>query len=303
MTDTTPRSIDEYLAQLRTALRTADPAVVQDALYDAEDHLRSELADNPGTSEAELLARMANSYGAPSEVAEIYLDKEYQVQQALRTPKPPPRNTALGRFFAIAGDPRAYAALFYMLLALPTGIFYFTWAVTGVSLSLGLMILIIGLPFMVLFLGTVRALSLVEGRLIEVMLGERMPRRPLYADRAQPFMTRVKEMFTDPRTWSTLFYFVLKLPLGILYFTLAVTLTTTGVALSAASVAHVLAFFGIVHVGFSLDDRSVHLPPLLLEPLVFAAGVVLLFATLHLARGIGHLQAALAKHLLVKSTA
>ena len=45
-----PTTIPEYLAQLRTALAGADPALVQDALYDAEEYLRSELAENPGRS-------------------------------------------------------------------------------------------------------------------------------------------------------------------------------------------------------------------------------------------------------------
>ena len=291
---TTPRSIDDYLAQLRAALRGADPAVIQDALYDAEDHLRAELAEHPDVPQHELLARIAGSYGAPAEVAEIYLDKEHQVQQALRTPRPPPPRSTLGRFFAVAADPRAYAALFYMLLALPTGIFYFTWTVTGTSLSLGLMVLIIGLPFAALFVGTVRALSLVEGRLVEVMLGERMPRRTPYADASRPLVERAKAMFTDPRTWSTLLYFVLRLPLGIVYFTLAVALGATAVALLATPVVRLLAATG------ALAPAEVHLPPFLLDPLIFAAGVTLLFGTLHLARGIGKLQGALAKHLLVR---
>ena len=122
-------------------------------------------------------------------------------------------------------DPLAYSSLFYMMLSLATGIFYFMWAVTGLSLSLGLCILIIGMPFAVLFISTVRALALMEGRLIETMLGERMPRRPLYADRGKTFSARVKSMFTDPRTWSTLLYMIVKLPLGVLYFSIAVDRT------------------------------------------------------------------------------
>lgn len=37
----TPRTIDEYLQQLRASLFGADPALIQDALYDAEEHLRA----------------------------------------------------------------------------------------------------------------------------------------------------------------------------------------------------------------------------------------------------------------------
>ena len=302
---TTPRTIEEYLRQLRAALRGADPALVQDALYDAEDHLRSELAENPGRSEAEVLARIATSYGAPDEVAAIYVDKEVQVQQALRTPAPPPRRSALGRFFGIAADPRAYAGLFYMLLSLATGIFYFTWAVAGLSLSLGLSVLIFGIAFAVLFFGTVRVLALVEGRIVEVMLGERMPRRPLYAQREQPLRRRIRDMFTDPRTWSTLLYMLLMLPLGIVYFTAAVVGIALSISFTLAPVVHVLWSIGLVRIdGLTQADVSEGLliPPLLADPIVFVLGVGVLFALLHLARGVGRFQGALAKHLLVKST-
>ena len=60
-----PRSIPEYLDQLRAALAGADPALVQDALYDAEEYLRSEMSENPGKSEADVIASVAGSYGAP----------------------------------------------------------------------------------------------------------------------------------------------------------------------------------------------------------------------------------------------
>ena len=43
-----PTTIPEYLEHLRRSLAGADPALVQDALYDAEEYLRSELAENPG---------------------------------------------------------------------------------------------------------------------------------------------------------------------------------------------------------------------------------------------------------------
>src|SRR5262249_1046020 len=48
-----PRSIDEYLKQLRAALEGEDPALIQDALYDAEEYLRAEVAAHPEKSEAD----------------------------------------------------------------------------------------------------------------------------------------------------------------------------------------------------------------------------------------------------------
>src|SRR5690242_17993562 len=117
---TAPRTIADYLAQLRDALRGADPALIQDALYDAEEHLRAELADHPNRSEAEMLAQVVGSYGAPDEVAEIYRDQEIKIQRALRPPPAPKRSSLFGRFFGVAADVRTWGSLFYMLLALGT---------------------------------------------------------------------------------------------------------------------------------------------------------------------------------------
>ena len=70
-----------------------------------------------------------------------------------------------------------------MLVSLVTGIMYFTWAVTGLSLSVGLLVLIISLPFIGLFFLSVRGIALVEGRIVEALLGVRMPRRPIFVER------------------------------------------------------------------------------------------------------------------------
>jgi len=290
-----PASIPEYLDQLRAALAGADPALVQDALYDAEEYLRSELAENPGKSDAEVIASVASSYGAPDEVADIYRDTEVKVQTALRAPPPRPRESALGRFFGVVADPRTYASMFYMVLALATGIFYFTWVVVGVSMSFGLAVLIIGIPFVILYFGSVRVLSLVEGRIVEVMLGERMPRRPLYSERGKPLLERIKGMFTDPRTWSSQLYFLLMLPLGIAYFTFVVTGLSVSLSLIAAPVLLLLGYTDVVQ----MDGINLH--PQWAWPIALVVGTVLLFAVLHGVRAIGRLHGQLAKHLLVKS--
>lgn len=291
-----PTTIPEYLDQLRAALKGADPAMVQDALYDAEEYLRSELAEQAGKSEAEVIASVAGSYGAPEEVAEIYRETEVTVNRALRPPMPPKRKSLLGRFFGVAADPRTYGALFYMLLALATGMFYFTWVVTGASLSVGLLILIVGIPLLLLFLMSVRLLSLVEGRIVEVLLGERMPRRPLYTQRDKPWATRLKELFTDGRTWTAMLYFLLMQPLGVAYFTVAVTLLSVSLAFIATPIGFFLPHdFNVLFVNWNVTEDA----PWLL-PLISVAGVLLLFATLHLARGIGKFHGWLAKQLLVR---
>ncbi len=301
-----PQSIPEYLEQLRRALAGADPALVQDALYDAEEYLRSELAENPGSSEAEVIAAVASSYGAPEEVADIYRDTEVKVQTALRPPAPRPRTSPAGRFFGVAADPRTYSSLFYMVLAMATGIFYFVWVVVGLSVSLSLSLVLIGIPLLILFFGSVRVLSLVEGRLVEVMLGERMPRRPLYAARGRSWPQRIGDMFTDARTWSTLLYMLLMLPLGIAYFTIATSLLTLALSMIAAPVLRLLGIASAAHgqdwMLLEWTHRGIETSVALwMVPFVFVAGVLLLFASLHLFRGIGRVHGAIAKQLLVKT--
>src|SRR5437762_10691031 len=75
-----PRSIDEYLKQLRQALAGQDPALIQDALYDAEEYLRAEVAAHPDKSESDVLELIASTYGAPDEVAAAYRDTEAKVK-------------------------------------------------------------------------------------------------------------------------------------------------------------------------------------------------------------------------------
>jgi uncharacterized membrane protein len=301
MSANTPTTIAEYLEQLRDALKGADPALIQDALYDAEEHLRSELAENRGISEADLLARMATTYGVPEEVADIYRDKEIQITRALRTPPRKPAESIFGKFFGVIADPRAYAGLFYMLLSLATGIFYFTFVVTGLSLSLGLSILIIGIPVALLFLGLVHVLSLVEGRMVEVMLGERMPRRPVYPA-GIGFWARIGNLITDPRTWTTMLYFVMMLPLGIIYFTVAVTGISVSLAFIAAPFARLFDGFEFNHLyidGIEVSNDIYWMGDMWL-PLIFALGVLGLFLMLHIARGVGYLHGQIAKVLLVR---
>ncbi len=304
-----PRTIHDYLDQLRHALSGADPALVQDALYDAEEHLRAELADQPGRDEATMLEHVVGSYGAPEEVAEIYRDQEIKIQRAIRPPPTPQRRSLTGRFFGVAADPHTYGALFYMLLALATGVFYFTWAVTGLSLSAGLAVLIIGIPFMVLFLGSVRGLSLLEGRIVETLLGVRMPRRPPYpSQQGLPLMKRVGAIFTDGRTWGTLIYMLLMLPLGIIYFTMTVTLL--GVSLSFVAAPIVKWASDLFHwpVGTctaapqNLCDGIAWLSSWGGSVFLCVVGIVMVFATLHLVRGMGRLHGQIAKQLLVRGS-
>jgi len=301
MTRSAPRSVAQYLEQLRAALAGEDPALQQDALYDAEEYLRAEIAQHPDKSEADVLELIASTYGAPEEVAVAYRTTEATVKAALAPPPRPAPRSALGRFFAVFTDARAYTSLFFMLLSLVTGIIYFTVTVTGLALSVGLFVLIIGIPFFLLFLGLVRVLALAEGRIVESLTGVRMPRRPVYAQRDLGWGERIKGMLTDRHTWLGMFYMIVKLPLGILYFTIAVAGLSLGLALIGGSVFQALIDSGLTTFGMQPDYFHSDVPTWAL-PLTLALGVVFLTAVMHLAKGIGIMHGHLAKALLVRPT-
>jgi hypothetical protein len=186
-----------------------------------------------------------------------------------------------------------------MLLSLATGLVYFVLTVTGLSMSLGFAVLVIGVPFFLVFIGLTRVVSLAEGRLIEAMTGERMPRRPVHEGGGTGFWARLLDMLKDRRTWTTLAYFVLMLPLGIAYFVTAVAGLTVSLAFVFAPLLEIAA-----HYGWFDEPGAVHMSPEWLDsiwaqPVEVFAGVLLLTALLHVARGVGHLHALYAKALLV----
>jgi len=329
-----PRSIDDYLAQLRRALEGADRAMIQDALSDAEEHLRAECAARPGESEEAVLRAIAGSYGSPEDVAAAYRETERTVQAALSPTRRPalgaattgaatgaaaasaaaagatvaaaariaPQQSLLRRYFSAWSDSRSWTSMFFMLTTLVTGVFYFTVVVTSVSLSLGLAVIIIGFPLFIAFLSFTRVLALVEGRLIEGLTGERMPRR---ATPPAPggWLARIGALLRDLRTWTTLVYQLLMLPLGIAYFTVAITVSALGLGLLGGSIVGLLQALGFEVVdGWQTNVGSVPLTGL--EALGVAVGslivgALLLTALLHLARLVGRFHGRLAKQLLV----
>jgi len=308
MSANAPRSIDEYLKQLRSALAGQDPSLIQDALYDAEEYLRAEVAAHPDKSEADVLELIASTYGAPEEVAAAYKDTEVKVKAALKTPSPPvaAHPSAWRRFFGVFMDVRAYTSLFYMLLTLATGVVYFTFVVTGAALSLGLAVLVVGVPFFLAFIGMARIIALGEGRLLEATTGERMPRRPLHPGPSAGWWQRIGEMLKDVRTWTTLLYLLLMLPLGIVYFTIAVTGLSIGLRCTFSPLVLLSHHLNLLSSAFpvnmvTIDGYGYGGSHTVIGSLIeMAFGIIVLAALMHLARGIARGHAKLAKALLVE---
>jgi hypothetical protein len=292
------KSIEEYLIQLKKELEGSDLSTIQDALADAEEHLRTALdnalENQPSISKTDALQPIVEKYGAPDEIAIAYREIETLVQPTLATSRHPNNRNFLARFFGIYAEPKAWGALLYMIISLLTGTVFFTWTITGISLSLSFALFIFGLPLIAFFLISIRGLALVEGRIVEALLGVRMPRRPLFFSRNLHWRERLKIHLTDKYTWLVSAYMLLMLPLGVLYFTLFTILITFSLAIIATPITELILNLPLIYI----NDVAYRTPPELI-PMVALAGLILITATMHLAKSIGKLHGSLAKTMLV----
>lgn len=291
--------IETYLENLRKALKGADSATIQDALSDAEEHLttalESALEENPDVKEVEALDTIIDVYGSADETAAAYQDIEARVLPALAPTERKSTGNPLARFFGIFGDPKAWGALLYLMSSMLTGIIYFTWATTGLSLSLGFALFIFGLPFAAFFLLSTRGLGLVEGRIVEALLGVRMPRRQLFFPKELDWKEKLQMAFTNKFTWLVILYMVLQMPLGIVYFTVFVSL----IAISASFVvAPALQLIFDIPPMIMWEGGIVLLPTSSLFLMAFV-GVIMVTSTMHFAKFLGGVHGAYAKKVLV----
>ena len=112
-------------------------------------------------------------------------------------------------------------------------------------------------------------------------------------------MTQIKEALADVRTWSTMFYLALMLPLGIAYFTIAVVGLAMSLGLTLGSIWSLITGHSDIQISEVpwLEHLFHTAPGLVLSAIV---GVLLFFVVLHIARGIGWLHGRIAELLLVR---
>lgn len=291
-------SIENYLSVLKAEMDGSDVATIQDALADAEDHLRSAFEslhiDQPGMDTESVLQDIIEQYGSPAETAAAYKEVERRTSPSLVRQANLPSQPMLVRFFGIYADPKAWGALVYLSISIITGIIYFTWVMTGISLTLGLTILIIGLPFSALFLLSIRAVALLEGRMVEALLGVRMPRRSVFAPQNVNWLERLKTQALDKQTWRIIGYMLMQMPLGVLYF----TILSTAFALSLGFISLPILQTVLKMPLLSIGNQTYYVPGVAL-PFIVAWGVCLWTSIMHLIRFIGQLHGRFAKFMMV----
>jgi signal transduction histidine kinase len=107
----------------------------------------------------------------------------------------------------------------YLLLNLLTAVVGFIYVVTTLSLGAGLSVTVVGLPLLALGLAGCRGLGRLERARARALLGVEVDEpRPLWPGRAG-FLAWVWAAVKDPVAWRHALYFAIRLPWGIVTFT------------------------------------------------------------------------------------
>jgi hypothetical protein len=201
------------------------------------------------------------------------------------------------QLFGVALQGRSYLNLLYLLIMFPLGIIYFTIIITGFSISISLLILIIGIFIAFLFLILVRGISTVHLHYASSLLGFELPAKVETAMTGSGFFDHLKKILTDGKTYTSMAYMFLELPLGIIYFTLIITFLAVSVSFTFSPLLWILNDEGIIYLSgddwFWNDDFGNTI-------FLSLVGIVLFFGTLHLANLLAKVEQFLCKNLLVR---
>jgi hypothetical protein len=124
-----------------------------------------------------------------------------------------------------------------------------------------------------------------------------MPRRPR-AEFPGSFFQRLWFWLKDGRTWASLVYLVLMMPIGVFYFSFAITGLAAGVGLIVLPFVQLIS--GHTWINYGVDGLSEWLLPTWGMVFVVIAGFLILLGWLHAFRWIGRGHAAYAKAMLVR---
>jgi signal transduction histidine kinase len=197
------------------------------------------------------------------------------------------------RIFAPLARARTWSASLHLLLDLPFGIAWFVIAVVGLSVGVGLVVVaLVGLVVLALTVFAGRVIGIVERARASALLGLHVDPPPARL-RPEGTWPRMRSFLSDKTGWKGLAYGVIMLPIGIINFTVVVTMW----ALALGGTTYPLWGWA-VPTNFG-DNHPIHgwlKAGYITGNLV--VGVAALIATPHVIRGLAAMDGGLIKGLL-----
>lgn len=148
--------------------------------------------------------------------------------------------------------------LLYLIFSLPLGVLYFVILITGFSVGAGLAITLIGIPILVVMIFVTYILGDLDRKLTSLFLGVQIAKpeaRPSEKDSATAILAaQLKSL----QFWKELGYLLLRMPLGVISFTVAIVFVSVSLALIGAP--FILTYFPDAQMmlwnGFEIDTMQ-----------------------------------------------
>jgi hypothetical protein len=200
----------------------------------------------------------------------------------------------------------------FLLLSFPFGLLYFLVSVIGFTLGLSTLVIWIGIPILFATVATVRGMAATERGIVASLLRVPFPHQPhIQGQPRQTFTRRFGNALRDPLTWTSTIYMILKLPLGIISFTLALVLPILAVATTLMPLAYLINLLvNVILLRNGIQSTSYIIPYFIevhgtFDPVMFARsfigvpiGLALWFVTRFLLNGLALLSGEMARALL-----
>lgn len=184
---------------------------------------------------------------------------------------------ALKNVFGVVARPGTYGNLLYLLLSFPLGLAYFVLLTTGISLGIGLYLIVVGLPLLVMVLMLWRQLVKLERLQAKWLLGQETRPEPILrwaeARRAWPWF---RARLSSGLTWRGLGFLFLKFPLGLGAFIILIVFLAVSVTLLATPFLYNHSWFNFELVEITQMWQAL---------VVMACGAALLIVSFHIFNG------------------
>jgi signal transduction histidine kinase len=194
----------------------------------------------------------------------------------------------------VARDPLTWRAAIYLLVGMAFGLSWFVILTVGLSLSLGLAIIWVGVLLLALVMILWRGGAMLERQLMKAAFGITIPSpyRPLPPGR-NPF-SKWRAMAADPATWKDFAYLVLLFPITLAEFVVSVTVWSATAVLLTLPVS--VMFGNVLQISSPTWEYVVDEP---VEALPWTvAGALCLVVAVYTVRVMGIAHAAYAQALL-----
>lgn len=140
--------------------------------------------------------------------------------------------------------PTTVGNIVFLLLSFPMGLLYFLLTVIGLTIGISTIVIWIGLPLLFVTLVLIRGMAVMERRIVASLLRTPFPAQtPISYHQEQRFLKRFWSILRDPLTWTSVIYMVLKLPVSIISFTLALVLPIVSASLTLLPITYLISLF------------------------------------------------------------